>query len=414
MKTTSILTTLIFFSLFSRINFAQGEAAVPFLLLNPSPSLSAMGATGAALPTNDPFAFLWNPAQLGYNSIHNNLSFIFYPSPVDWLPVFNTNIKLSTLAFNLGYNFKEIIGFPLSFGFGYSNVKINYGTFYYPFPSPVPPTYFEPKDYYNAYSFGVGMDYYVQFSIGYTIKSITSDLNSNISAEATVKDFGFLLNVPVIRIIDENLLLPLDEGLKGKPTFDLSLGYSKANIGDEIIYIDAAQADPLPRTDRTGYGISAGFDLISEKLHINMFTISYTSEAEDILIDRDGIGSPDWEYQSSWSDLNFWKNIVMNEGDEDVISRTGTKLEFVESFAYYFGHFSGRGYPDARETNGYEFRLKGLLKMYALWANTPVTDFLSDHFDIRYYNTNYFASHAFETQMTGLAFYFQGLNESFE
>ena len=142
-----------------------------------------------------------------------------------------------------------------------------------------------------------------------------------------------------------------------------------------------------------------------------MFKISYTSEAEDILITRTEEG---WEYQSTWSDLDFWKNIIMNEGDEDVISRTGTKLEFVESFAYYFGHFSGRGYPDARETNGYEFRLKGLLKIYALWANTPVTDFLRDHFDIRYYNTNYFADHDFETKMTGLAFYVHNLNELFE
>ena len=118
--------------------FAQGEAAVPFLLLNPSPSLSAMGATGAALPTYDPFAFLWNPAQLGYNSLNNNLSFIFYPSPVDWIPTFNWDIEFNALAFNLGYNFKDLIGFPLSFGFGYSNVKINYGTFYNPFPNPQP------------------------------------------------------------------------------------------------------------------------------------------------------------------------------------------------------------------------------------------------------------------------------------
>ncbi len=49
------------------------------------------------------------------------------------------------------------------------------------------------------------------------------------------------------------------------------LGYSKSNIGDEIYYIDPAQADPLPRMDRIGYGITAGFDLISiisESMHL--------------------------------------------------------------------------------------------------------------------------------------------------
>ena len=79
MKSASILTVFILLSLFPFRNLAQGEAAVPFLLLHPSPSLSAMGATGAALPTDDPFGFLWNPAQLGYNSLNNNLSFNFLP-----------------------------------------------------------------------------------------------------------------------------------------------------------------------------------------------------------------------------------------------------------------------------------------------------------------------------------------------
>jgi hypothetical protein len=102
----------------------------------------------------------------------------------------------------------------------------------------------------------------------------------------------------------------------------------------------------------------------------------------------------------------------MIEGDENVVSRTGTKLEFVESFAYYFGHFSGRGYY-VRETNGYEIRAKGLFKLWSLWAKEPITDFFRDHFDIIYYNTNYFANHEFETNMTGLAFYVHNLNELF-
>lgn len=419
MKLIISLVFILSFSFFNINVFAQGEAAVPFLQLNPSPSLSAMGATGAALPTDDPFAFLWNPAQLGYNSLHNNLSFIFYPSPVDWIPVFNAGIELNSLAFNVGYNFTDIIGFPLSFGFAYSNPELNFSEFlrwFEGFPEPIET--FGAKDYYNAYSFGLGMDYYVQLSIGYTIKDITSILSDQGSEESPwvswtggAYDFGILLNVPLIKLIDESLLLPLDEGLNGRPTFDLSLGYSKSNIGDEVYYIDKNQADPLPRIDRTGYGLSAGFDLISKNLSLNLFTISFTSEAEDILVTRDENGN--WEYQSTWSDLKFWKNVVMIEGDEDIVSRTGTKLEFVESFAYYFGHFSGRGYY-VRETNGYEIRAKGIFKLWALWAKDPITDFFRDHFDIIYYNTNYFANMSFETKMTGLAFYVHNLNELFE
>jgi hypothetical protein len=296
-------------------------------------------------------------------------------------------------------------------------VNFNYGTFVITDPGgPDPVGTFEPEDYYNAYSFGLGVDYFVQLSIGYTIKDVTSELGylpgeeDSEKAETTVNDFGILLNVPVLKLIDDKMRAQLDENLFAAPTFNFSMGYSKSNIGDEISYIDAAQADPLPRTDRLGYGISTGFDLVSDDFRINAFNLSFTVEADDILIKRDSAG---YEYQSTLSDLKFWKNIAEIEGDDKIVSRTGTKLEFVESVSLYFGHFSGRGY-DQRKTNGYEFRAKGLLKLCALWAKHPITDFLRDHFDLRYYNTNFFADHELETKMTGIAFYVHNLNELFE
>ena len=412
MKAKIFLISLVSFVFLNNRTYSQGEAAVPFLLIQPSPSLSAMGATGTALPTEDPFGFIWNPAQLGYNSLTNNLSFIFYPSKVEWLPALNAGLELNAVAFNAGYNFEKLIGFPLSFGFGYSRTNFNYGSF---LSGDYPSSTFEPRDYYYAYSFGLGVDYYVQLSIGYTIKNVTSILlpypgeQYEIQAETTVNDYGILLNVPIIKLIDNDLQFQLDEGLFAKPSFNFSLGYSKSNIGDEIYYIDPAQADPLPRTDRTGYGFSAGFDLISNNFRMNIFNLSFTVEADDILIERDETG---WEYQSTLSNLNYWKNVVQIEGDENIVSRTGTKLDFIDSFSYYVGHFSGRGF-DQRETNGYEIRAKGLFKLWALWAKDPITDFFRDHFDIRYYNTNYFADHALETKMTGLAFYIHNLDSLF-
>ena len=159
-----------------------------------------------------------------------------------------------------------------------------------------------------------------------------------------------------------------------------------------------------------GYGISAGFDLISDNFRINAFNLSFTVEADDILISRDSTGS---EYQPTLSDLKFWKNIVEIEGDDKIVSHAGTKLEFVESVALYFGHFSGRGFY-SESANGYELRAKGLFKLSALWAKNPITDFLRDHIDIIYYNTNYFEYDVTETKMTGLAFYVHNLNELFE
>jgi hypothetical protein len=416
MKTTVLFLSIFSFLLVTNKTFSQGEAAVPFLLLQPSPSLAAMGQTGTALPTDDPFGFLWNPAQLGYTSQNNNFSFIFYPSKLDWLPVFNVDLEVKGLAFNLGYNLKDVINFPLSVGFGYSYNEIDYGTFFR--MDEYGNGTFDSKDYYNAYSLGVGIDYYAQFNAGFTFKSVTSILSAQPigeeqgsgTAKPNVVDFGLLINVPVFKLINEDMLIKLEGDMQLKPDFNFSVGYSKSNIGDEVYYIDPAQADPLPRIDRLGYGISTGFDLLSDDFQMRILNFSLTVEADDILIDRDSTG---WDYQSTLSDLQFVKNLINIEGTEDIVSHIGLKIDFFETVSFSTGHFSGRGFMDVAETGGYELRAKGIFKLWALWAKDPFTDFLRDHIDIRYYNTNYFDGDWRETKMTGLALYVHNLNSLF-
>lgn len=415
-SSTFFLVITIFFIFLQDSEKAQGEAAVPFLLLQPSPSLSAMGQTGTALPTEDPFGFVWNPAQLGYTSQHNNLSFIFYPSVNNWIPAFNGGLKLKGMALNAGYNFKDLTGFPLSFGFGYSRFEINFGEWLRAGSPELYPG--ESKDYYDAVSFGAGIDYFIQLNAGFTIKSITSILADRPAgeetgkgkAERTVTDFGLLLNIPVLKLIDEDLKLGADKESILKPEFNFSLGYSKSNIGDDIYYIDPAQADPMPRIDRLGYGITAGLDYISDEIQLNTLNLSFTVEADDILIHRSSTGG--WSYQSTLSDLRFWKNIVNIEGNDKIVSHAGFKIDLFETISLSTGHFSGRGF-DERKTNGYELRTKGLFKLWALWVNDPITDFLRDYIDITYYNSNFFAGHEFETKMTGLALYINNLDKLF-
>ncbi len=417
MKSSFILIIFLFIFSLQQSDFAQGEAAVPFLLLQPSPSLSALGQTGTTLPTEDPFGFVWNPAQLGYSSQKNNLSFIFYPSKVDWLNLSISGYELKGLAFNAGYDFKELIGIPLSIGFGYSKTEFDFGTFYRMDELGNILGTETPKDYDNLYSLGVGIDYIIQLSAGFTIKHINStvvdfttlDSIQSVTKEKTVNDFGILLNVPVLRLIDDKYKFKLDNDDVLKPDFNFSLGYSKSNIGDSIYYVDPAQADPLPRIDRLGYGISAGLDFITDDFNVKAINLAFTAEADDILINSDSTG---WSYQSTLSDLRFWRNIIDVEGDGRIVSHAGFKIDLFETFSYSTGHFTGRDFG-MRKTNGYELRAKGLFKLYALWAKNPITDFLGDHFDIIFYNTNFFAGHEFETKLTGLAFYIYNLNGFF-
>ncbi|HCY76979.1 MAG TPA: hypothetical protein DHV28_13745 [Ignavibacteriales bacterium] len=420
MKAKVLILSFLTLIIFANETFSQGEAAVPFLLLQPSPSLAAMGQTGTALPTEDPFGFLWNPAQLGYTSQNNNLSFIFYPSKLEWLPKFNLDLEVKSLAFNFGYNFKDIIDFPISVGFGYSYFELNFGEFLrVDEDAPSALGSFYSLDYYNAYSLGIGIDYYVQLNAGITYKDITSILSDRPAGEeeaygswkGTAFDFGLLINVPVLKLIHEQMQIEFENDMLLKPDFNFSVGYSKSNLGDEVYYIDKNQADPLPRMDRIGYGISTGADVLDADFKLNVLNVALTVEAEDILIDRDTI---DWDYQSTLSDLKPWKNLINIEGTDKIVSHIGLKLDLFETLSLSTGHFSGRGFTDkVPETSGFELRAKGLFKLWALWAKESFTDFLRDHIDIRYYNTNYFSGDWRETKMTGLALYVHNLNSLF-
>lgn len=415
MKTRIILSVIILSFIFSSKLFSQEETAIPFLLYQPSPTLVAMGATGTAIPTLDPFGFIYNPAQLGYSSQTNNLSFAFYPSKVEWSTFWLTN-KIDAYAFNLGYNLKEEINFPLSIGIGYSRVEFNYGVYGSPQGA------FETKDYYDAFSIGVGVDYFVQVSAGFTYKDVTSILSDMPSANQTnaakaeigVYDLGLLLNVPVLKLIDDEIIW--GQVVMYKPFFNFSMGFAKTNIGDKIYYIDPSQADPLPRTDRIGYGINTGMDIINDRIKINMFNLSFTAEADDILIGVRTVGSDSTflqtrEYQSTLSDLQFWKNVVNIRSDNKIVSRAGFALDFFETLTIYNGHFSGR-YRDFTTTSGFGIRAKGLFKLYDYIADNPVSGFLAEHVDIRYSNSEYKDLYS-ERNFNGLSIHIHNFNSLF-
>jgi len=394
------------------VSLSQGEAAIPFLVLPVSPTQTAMGSTGTSLTTDDPYGFLLNPAQLGYTSQSNNLSFIFYPSSVEWLG--SPTLSINGIALNLGYNFKNTFGIPISVGIGFANPEINYGEFIFTNEGdPTPVGTIEAKDYYNAYSLGIGIDYYILLSAGITYKSITSVLSDQIvgeeqgsgKAEASAIDYGLLLNIPIIRLIDDNLTLDLFENVPSIPFLNLSFGLSRTNVGDEVYYIDPAQSDPLPRSARLGYGISTGMDLLFTDTDINVFNLAFTVDGWDILIERDTSGK--FEYQSGIGDIDFGKHVIQIQGDDKVVSHAGLQISLLETLVIRNGHFNGRGFQD-RKTNGIEIRLKGLLKLLNKFSDDSSIKFISDHFDLRYYNTNYFADHFLETKITGIALVING------
>ncbi|MEJ2507174.1 MAG: hypothetical protein P8Y81_13020 [Ignavibacteriaceae bacterium] len=402
MNTRLLILISILFLGISSLTFAQDGTALPFLQYPVSPSLNGMGATGTSLPTDDPFGFLYNPAQLGFTGRESNLSFSIYPSSVDFFP--GISAEVNAYALNLGYNFEDLIHFPLTVGFGFARPELSFGQYNVESGNGT----YEPGDYYHTYSIGAGIDYCVQFSAGLTYKNVTSIISSlpNSTGKVDLFDFGFLLNVPVVSIIDKNPSVQFLRNVPATPFLNLSFGYSQLNIGDEIYYFDPQQADPVPRTARLGYGLSTGVDLKIKDNSVRALSFNFTVDAADILVKRDTLGST--SYQSGFGDISIGDNIINIKGDANVLNHSGVKIDLVETISFLWGKYSGRYFKGIMQTSGYEIRAKGLFKLIETLEPDPAVKFISDHFDIRYYNSTYNKNTTAENKFSGIAVFMEG------
>ncbi len=388
-------------------SFSQGEAALPFLYVTPSPQGTGLGWTGVSTPNNDAFGFYYNPAMIGYFGQNNNLSLQTYPGSINWLGMDYINIKSSGIS--AGYNFKnELNGINLSIGAGYISNRISFGNFNNGNSS------FESFDKYNAFSFGVALDYYITLSVGITFKdihSVLSDLpissiNEKAQLDANAIDYGFLLSLPVLHLFDNTSIQFSDSKLI--PSFNYTLGYSRSNIGDEIYYIDPAQSDPLPLTARLGQTISFGLNYDTDDLNINMLNYDLILEADDILVSREY--STDItqmnnkiNYQGLFGDIDFFDNLVKLKGNDKVVIHKGHSIKIAETITILKGSFAGRGYDRVVKTNGLIVSSLGFTKWLSAISGNDVLGYISNHVELKYISSTIFDKEGFETDLSGLS-----------
>ena len=407
MKAFKIILVSFSFLVSSNI-FAQSNTAIPMLYLNPSPQLNGMGMVGTGLPTSDPFGFYYNPAQIGYNSQTTNFSLQFYPSKVNWLGL---NVaSYNNLAFNAGYNFNNLLnGLSLSAGVGFIHSKMDYAG--HLGPSSYPTSYVS-YDEFNAYAFGVGIDYYAQLSLGLTYKKISSVLPvlpqmstmKTFEANPTVFDYGLLLTVPVLKLIDPSFQLFNFKEMPAHPYFNFSIGYARLNQGGEVAYIYQAQADPLPRTARLGYSISTGLDIAIKNTSLKFFDYSFTVDADDILIEPN---STSYSYQSGIGDIQIGRNLIELKSSDKVVVHKGHYFNFFETFSLMIGRFDGNGYY-SRKASGWGVSAKGVLKMLKVNLDNNIVDYIADHFDVQYFSTILFQDIQIETNLRSIGLNFTG------
>lgn len=227
-----VLIVMFSISIFSPL-FAQGEATVLFLMINPGARQGGMGETGVAT-ADDANAIYWNPAGLAFQ----------YADPetdkkgeatlmhVNWLPQFNfSDLYYDFAAARYHINNVGMLGLAIQY--------INYGTNY-------------ARDDQNndlgtfisnemAVTGSYGMKLKNNLGLGVNLKFVLSRLSPVEVGTEKSKGVGSTFAV--------------DVGMLYHPGFlekKLSLGFNLSNFGPKVTYIDKAQADPIPTNLRLG------------------------------------------------------------------------------------------------------------------------------------------------------------------
>lgn len=418
----SVLSVLFLLPVFI---FAQGEDAILFLRLPPSPSLNSMGGVGTSLPGADVYSFYYNPAHLANTETMGNVSFQFFPEKINWMGRLTDNkMHLTSTAATLGWTFNNLIpGFPFRLGVGYMNSAMNYGRSWWAVASDAP----EDKDEYTSFGAAIGFDYPITVQIGLNYKDIKSTQtttwnpasslapNTAYTAKATAMDYGILITASSSKLLNNPFDFNYREKLTASPFLNLSVGYDQRNIGKEVSYgiMPAGPNEPIGRTAVLGYSLSAGIDAELEKNDVlNIFRFDWSIEAEDLLLKErpESYTGRTFDYQTGIGDIDFGRNLIELKSSNEVAVRKGIRFEVGEMVSISAGSFDGGRYISAK-TSGFGLRTKGMFKVF---RNTgKIMAFLANHVDIRYFNCTYFAGTELETELKSVSINLNGIENIF-
>lgn len=283
---------------------AQGEAAMPFLLIAPHARNGAMGEGGVAL-VNDAAAVYWNPAGLAFQyldpEVDNRNQITLMHSK--WLPQFNFNdLYYEFMAGRFSLGDLGMLGASITFLNLGENVWTDeigneLGTF-------------------NSFEYAIAVSYATKLqenlSVGLNAKIVQSNLSdvSVGSEEGDGSATSFAVDLGMLWIPDYEFL-----GDR------LSLGFNLSNFGPKVTYIDKAQADPMPTNLRLGLAVKAyddGFNKINVIYDLNRLLVYKYKEGNSEGMDA---GTSD----------NLFKSVFYNTWVK------GSAADRINSFTQSFG-----------------------------------------------------------------------------
>jgi hypothetical protein len=274
---------------------AQGESAVPFLLIAPTSRASGMGESGTGW-VDDASAIYWNPGALAFLD-GQEVSL----THANWLPAFN----LSDLFYDY-LNYRQRID-AIGGTIGASVTYLNLGEFSVT-RSDGPTVVDKFKSFEYAVTAGYSTLAFDDLGVGVNFRFIHSSL-SPIGTEQEQGD-GIASTVSfdiAMMYRPQTLEVPLLGDL-GKR---LSVGVNLSNIGPKVTYVDADQADPLP----TNLRIGLGYKVLEDEY--NSLTLGF--DASRLLVRRRSDGTSDALPKSlftAWGDGSGLKKVILSTGAE--------------------------------------------------------------------------------------------------
>jgi hypothetical protein len=313
-----MLVSVMFMSLYE-VAYAQGEAAVPFLLLAPDSRAGGLGESGAGLADNSA-AIFWNPAGLAFQS-GTELSI----THSNWLPQFNLDLFYDYLTYR---QYMEDLSGTVSASVTY----MNFGEFVRTGEdSPDPLGTFRSFD--AALTLGYATKLAPDWGLGFNFRIIHSRLSDQGAGNEKGSGVATSVSFDIAGMWrPEHLVLPLvDEDIGTK----LSIGANLSNLGPKIYYIDKAQADPIPTNFRLGFA----YRIFEDEFN----SLTYTLDFSKLLVSRDSSGASKEFYQAifyAWGDKPFSEEL------RDIVTSMGLEYWYGEPGDFLFALRTGYFYED--------------------------------------------------------------------
>ncbi len=263
--------------------YAQGESAVPFLLIGPNSRNTGMGETGTGL-VNDAAAMFWNPAGLGFQK---GIEVSITHSP--WLP----GLGLSDLFYDFlsgKYYIKKLKG-TLGVSITYLNIGEIIKT----------DEFGNETGSYQAFDGALAVGYGTKVTKDLAVGIVTRFIYSKLAVDPVAGEQGtgtaYDLSFDISTLWRPN---------KTKLKFidnKLGLGVNLSNLGPKVTYVDNQQADPLPTNLRLGIG----YDVYQSEFNNLTLTLDFAK----LLVKRGENGESDPAYKAIFTSFSGGFNDVM-------------------------------------------------------------------------------------------------------